>query len=330
MLDAGDRVVDVNRAAAAGSEARAGTSAAVGWSGPGRSVARARRLRPRGPRSRGRLSGRGRPRAGSRSPSRRSTTGSGAGRGGWSSPVAYRASPGRRTDPTPQRGHGLDRFRGRHLRSEGRVPLGQPGVHAHHGLPPEEIVGRPLSILKSGVHDKAFYACCGSTILAGQVWRGEIVNRHRDGHLYSEEQTISPCATRPVRSPTSWPSSRTSPRGGAWRRACAPRTRPSGPARGDRGVAGQAARPGLRDPLTGVLNRRYLAETLGAGDRRARPGQPGLRGGDPRPRPLQAGQRHLRPRGGRPVLRRRRRAAPRAHAGAATSSCRYGGEEFVS
>jgi transcriptional regulator with GAF, ATPase, and Fis domain len=30
------------------------------------------------------------------------------------------------------------------------------------------------------------------TILAGQVWRGETVNRRKDGSLYTEEQTIAP------------------------------------------------------------------------------------------------------------------------------------------
>jgi hypothetical protein len=30
------------------------------------------------------------------------------------------------------------------------------------------------------------------TVLSGQVWRGEIVNRRKDGSLYTEEQTITP------------------------------------------------------------------------------------------------------------------------------------------
>jgi hypothetical protein len=32
------------------------------------------------------------------------------------------------------------------------------------------------------------------TITAGRVWHGELYNRHRDGHVYIEEQTIAPVA----------------------------------------------------------------------------------------------------------------------------------------
>jgi diguanylate cyclase (GGDEF)-like protein/PAS domain S-box-containing protein len=60
------------------------------------------------------------------------------------------------------------------------------------GYEPDEIVGRPLSLLKSGVHDEGFYRGLWSTILAGRPWHGQIVNRHRLGHNYTEEQTIAP------------------------------------------------------------------------------------------------------------------------------------------
>ncbi|PYM18365.1 MAG: hypothetical protein DMD81_06085 [Candidatus Rokuibacteriota bacterium] len=55
-----------------------------------------------------------------------------------------------------------------------------------------EIIGRTPSFLKSGVHDDAFYAALWDTILAGRVWQGQIVNRRKDGSLYTEEQTITP------------------------------------------------------------------------------------------------------------------------------------------
>lgn len=55
-----------------------------------------------------------------------------------------------------------------------------------------EIVGRTPSLLRSGVHDTAFYRALWETIQAGRVWRGEIVNRRRDGSLYVEDQTITP------------------------------------------------------------------------------------------------------------------------------------------
>jgi PAS domain S-box-containing protein len=60
------------------------------------------------------------------------------------------------------------------------------------GYAPEEVIGRKMSLLKSGVHDEVFYRSLWQTILEGNVWFGEIVNRRKDGTLYHEEQTITP------------------------------------------------------------------------------------------------------------------------------------------
>jgi two-component system, cell cycle sensor histidine kinase and response regulator CckA len=65
------------------------------------------------------------------------------------------------------------------------------------GYRPEEIIGQSPRILKSWNHDSSFYRNLWSTIQSGQVWRGEITNRKKDGLLYAEEMTITP-----VRSPT--------------------------------------------------------------------------------------------------------------------------------
>ena len=51
---------------------------------------------------------------------------------------------------------------------------------------------RPADLLKSGVQDRAFYERLWATIQSGQVWRGEIVNRRKDGELRTEEMTITP------------------------------------------------------------------------------------------------------------------------------------------
>jgi PAS domain S-box-containing protein len=56
----------------------------------------------------------------------------------------------------------------------------------------EEAIGQNLRILKSGVHDAAFYKHLWQTILSGNVWRSEIMNRRKDGALYTEEATITP------------------------------------------------------------------------------------------------------------------------------------------
>lgn len=56
----------------------------------------------------------------------------------------------------------------------------------------EETVDRTLGFLKSGEHDELFYRDLWQTILSGGSWRGELVNRRKDGRLYVEEQTITP------------------------------------------------------------------------------------------------------------------------------------------
>ena len=57
----------------------------------------------------------------------------------------------------------------------------------------EEAIGQnPRALLKSGLHDRAFYEDLWKTILAGNVWRGEITNRRKDGTRYDEDMAITP------------------------------------------------------------------------------------------------------------------------------------------
>lgn len=51
--------------------------------------------------------------------------------------------------------------------------------------------GNPRA-LRGDIHDEQFYRDLWETILSGKVWRGEMVNRRKDGVLYHEEQTITP------------------------------------------------------------------------------------------------------------------------------------------
>ncbi len=55
-----------------------------------------------------------------------------------------------------------------------------------------ELLGQNLRLLKSGVQNQEFYQELWQKILAGQVWKGELVNRSKDGSLYTEEMTITP------------------------------------------------------------------------------------------------------------------------------------------
>ncbi|MBI3898907.1 MAG: diguanylate cyclase [Gammaproteobacteria bacterium] len=60
------------------------------------------------------------------------------------------------------------------------------------GYPSDEIIGKNPRILKSGVQDTAFYRKLWETILAGNTWRDDIVERRKDGNLFTVEQVITP------------------------------------------------------------------------------------------------------------------------------------------
>ena len=56
----------------------------------------------------------------------------------------------------------------------------------------DEVFGKKPNILSSGMQDQKFYQFMWSTIQKGNVWRGEIINRNRNGNHYYEEMTITP------------------------------------------------------------------------------------------------------------------------------------------
>ncbi len=60
------------------------------------------------------------------------------------------------------------------------------------GYAAAEAIGQNPRVLNSGKQDAAFFQQLWETILAGHVWRGELVNKRKDGALYTEEMTITP------------------------------------------------------------------------------------------------------------------------------------------
>ena len=75
---------------------------------------------------------------------------------------------------------------------KGTIQYANLAFTALTGYGAEEIMGQNARILQSGRQDKSFYRELWHTILAGNVWRGELVNRRKDGTLYMEEMTITP------------------------------------------------------------------------------------------------------------------------------------------
>jgi PAS domain S-box-containing protein len=76
--------------------------------------------------------------------------------------------------------------------TDGIVQWVNPAFTQCTGYSFEEIVGDSTKILNSGKQDKTFFQDMWDTIRAGEVWRGEFVNKRKDGSLYMDEATITP------------------------------------------------------------------------------------------------------------------------------------------
>lgn len=56
----------------------------------------------------------------------------------------------------------------------------------------DEIIGKNINILKSGLHDQEFYQDIWETLLNKKDWKGEIINKRKDGSLFLSRVFISP------------------------------------------------------------------------------------------------------------------------------------------
>ncbi|MBI4468468.1 MAG: PAS domain S-box protein [Acidobacteria bacterium] len=75
----------------------------------------------------------------------------------------------------------------------GTIEWVNPAFTELTGYSAEEATGKnPGELVKSGVHDPAFYKNLWDTLLAGRPWHGEMINRRKDGNRHPEEQTITP------------------------------------------------------------------------------------------------------------------------------------------
>jgi two-component system sensor histidine kinase/response regulator len=78
--------------------------------------------------------------------------------------------------------------------ADGLILWVNPAFTKMTGYELAEVRGHNPRVLKSGAHNAGFYEEMWSVIKSGNPWRGEVINRRKDGSLYPEEMTVAPIA----------------------------------------------------------------------------------------------------------------------------------------
>ena len=76
--------------------------------------------------------------------------------------------------------------------AEGSIQYVNPAFSDITGYDLEDVLGQNPRLLKSGEHGEEYYQDLWDTISSGKTWKGQFVNKRKDGSLYTEDATISP------------------------------------------------------------------------------------------------------------------------------------------
>lgn len=76
--------------------------------------------------------------------------------------------------------------------NQGSITFANDAFCRASGYSREELLGQDYRIINSGYHSPSFFRDLWSNIEQGRIWRGEIRNRAKDGHIYWENATIVP------------------------------------------------------------------------------------------------------------------------------------------
>ncbi|MCH8942068.1 MAG: PAS domain S-box protein [Bacteroidetes bacterium] len=76
--------------------------------------------------------------------------------------------------------------------TDGIIEYSNPKVTEITGYTAEELLGKNVNILQSGQTSKETYEELWDTILQGKVWKGEILNKKKNGELYWDSEIIAP------------------------------------------------------------------------------------------------------------------------------------------
>ncbi len=75
---------------------------------------------------------------------------------------------------------------------DGNIEYANPRFAETSGYSILEVIGKNPRFLNSGHQPKEFYEKLWNTIKTGEIWRGELINKKKDGSLYWERIIISP------------------------------------------------------------------------------------------------------------------------------------------
>lgn len=75
---------------------------------------------------------------------------------------------------------------------DGTIEYVNPAFEKLTGYTKKEAIGQTPRILRSGKHDIEFYEDLWNTILSGEIWENEVINKRKNGELYHVNRTIAP------------------------------------------------------------------------------------------------------------------------------------------
>ena len=83
--------------------------------------------------------------------------------------------------------------------TDGKIEYVNPAFSLVTGYTFEEAIGQNPRILKSGKHPPEFYEEMWDTLTKGRVWKGELINKKKNGEFYWERAVISPVMDKDCR-----------------------------------------------------------------------------------------------------------------------------------